>query len=66
MEILGIVKEITETELVIETSEETIRLPKRLNLGAEVGQSVYVTCASEPARPAREIVNEILGGNEPS
>lgn len=60
MEITGIIKEITDKELVIETAEETLRLPKRLHPGATVGQNIYISCANEPARQAREIVNELL------
>jgi hypothetical protein len=67
MEISATIKEIGETELKLETAEqETLHLPKRLFLGATVGQTVYITTANEPGRPAREIVNELLGSNEPS
>lgn len=64
MELAGVIKEIGEKELVIETPEETLRLPKSVYPGAQVGQSIYINCSNEPARQAREIVNELLSANE--
>lgn len=67
MEISAVLKEIKGEKAILETpTGETFALPSRLIDGAAVGQTVYVACSKEPARPAREIINELLDSNEPS
>ncbi len=66
MEIEAIIKELTEAEAVLNTvTGDTIRLPRRLVSSAEIGQKIYLHCASEPAKEARAVLNELLG-NEAS
>jgi len=64
MEIKAIVSEIGEDIVLQSEAGETIHLPKRSIPGVTVGQTIYISLADEPNRPAREVLNEILNGHD--
>ncbi len=65
MEIQATIKELRESEAILETAEgELIALPARLVPEKKIGVSVFVSVAAEAAVPARELLNEIIGNNE--
>jgi hypothetical protein len=65
MEHKGVITELTETEVVVETAPgEFNRLSKHLFISPQVGQSVYISISDEAAKAPREILNEIIGSNE--
>lgn len=65
MEVKVVVKELNETEAVLESADgETIRLPKRLLPEGKVGAELFVSASTEAGAKARDLLNEMIGGHE--
>ncbi|MCX6793303.1 MAG: hypothetical protein NTY12_04735 [Candidatus Falkowbacteria bacterium] len=65
MEIKAFVREIDDQELNLETETKTrIIIPKAMLPDAKIDQVVYVSCALEPDKLARETLNELLSNND--
>jgi len=61
MEIKVIVKEIKDSEIIVETDiKEIVSLPKRLLPQASLGQEIFLSLDDEAARRPRELLNEIF------
>lgn len=65
MEVSAVIKEIQDKQIVLETETgETLIVPASLIIKPELGQTVYVSCSFEPGKAPRELLNELLSGNE--
>jgi hypothetical protein len=65
MELKAVVRKITEQELSLETEiGSKIILPKIMLPDAKLDQVVYISCASEPDKAARETLNELLSKHD--
>ncbi len=66
MEVAAIIKEISDSEIKLETTQgEKITLAKSLVPAPVLGQTIYINCSLEPTKAPRELLNELLSGNEP-
>lgn len=65
MEIKAVVKEITDQEIILESSEGAkIVVPKILRPDVKLEQVLYISCANEPAEVTRGILNELIAKND--
>lgn len=64
MELKATIKEINDQELNLESTDGLkLIIPKIMLPDAKVEQIVYVTCALEPDKAARDTLNELLQSN---
>ncbi len=65
MEVSAVIKEIKDKQLLLETEVgETFTVPVSLVIKPELGQTLYISCSPEPGKAPRELLNELLSGNE--
>jgi hypothetical protein len=65
MELRAVVRKITEQELNLETETKAeIVIPKIMLPDAKLDQVVYIVCALEPDKAARDTLNELLSKHD--